>query len=127
MVNYEAVAAYAGEFLAARWPDPIEIGGGEAIPDVSSAVYIALGMDDGVLYVGSVHRPEVPSGLAARLDEHLRTFAKRTAWNRLLVVPLVDSTPESEVRRIEGRIGAHLAPLASKALPGLGGRPRRSR
>lgn len=121
-VNYQALEAYAGEHLASSLPDPYGIGRGEAVPDCAVAVYVAVGVDGRVLYVGSVVRRADPKAVANRLAEHLRQPQRLAAWNSLYLIPLREDTPLEVVRRIEGRIGAHLAPGMSKALPRLGHR-----
>lgn len=126
-MNYDAIAAYAGEHLEQLLPDPINIGRGGQVPDFAVGVYVAVGLDGTVLYVGSVHRPGNQSGVQARIDEHRRQLDRLQTWDKIYVVPLVADTPLSTVRRIEGRIGAHLAPSASRALPRLAqSRPRDS-
>lgn len=118
-MNYEALCGYAGDHLQTRWPDPVEVGSGELIPQLSVGVYVALGVDETVLYVGSVCRPENAFGVRARVEEHLRKHERHAAWNKVLLLPLKSDTPLSEVRRIEGRVGAHLRPAMSNALPKL--------
>lgn len=119
-VNYEALAGYADEFLAERLAEPVHIGVGEPIPDLAVAVYVALGIDGHVLYVGSVHRPTDPRGVSARLGEHLKKQDRFETWDMLYLIPLKPETPIATVRRIEGRIGAHLGPQKSIALPRIG-------
>jgi hypothetical protein len=116
-INYEALAAYAGECLAERIPEPIHIGVGEQIPNLAVAVYVAVGTDGSVLYVGSVCRPSDLRGVNSRLSEHLRRQERFETWDLLYLIPLKPQTPIATVRRIEGRIGAHLGPRGSAALP----------
>jgi hypothetical protein len=118
-VNYEALCSYAGEQLADPMPTMIRIGSGEAIPDVSVAVYVAVGVEGQVLYVGSVSRPQDPGGVRRRLAEHRRRLDRLNSWDGLYLIPLRTDTPLDEVRRIEGRVGAHLRPASSRALPRL--------
>lgn len=118
-LNYDALCYYAGGYLDGRIPEPIAIGHGDPVPDVPVAVYIAVGVTGAVLYVGSVVRPKDSAGAGSRLGEHLRNHAKFASWNQLYLIPLKSSTPVEEVRRIEGRIGAHLRPRMSRALPRL--------
>lgn len=117
-INYRALAAYAGEWLLCSRPDPIHIGEGEEIPDFATAVYVALGLQSEVLYVGSVRRVN-PRAVKARVSEHLAKRDRFENWNLLYVVPLRPETPLTAVRTIEGRIGQHLGPTSSRALPRL--------
>jgi hypothetical protein len=55
----------------------------------------------------------------SRLEEHLRRYERFETWDLLYLVPLKPDTPMGDVRRIEGRIGAHLRPSTSRALPRL--------
>src|SRR5690348_11852955 len=121
-INYAALTTFAGEFLGEPRPEPIQIGSGESVPAFPVAVYVAVGLDGSVLYVGSVCRPQDEQGVGSRLDEHLRKLDRFQTWNLLYVIPLRPDTPLSTVRRIEGRVGAHLAPAKSRALPRLRGR-----
>lgn len=123
-MNYDAMCAYAGEHLAQRLPVAVAIGKGEPIPAISCGVYIAVGLVGEVLYVGSVVRPKDSRGVHARIVEHLRKVDRFENWAELWIVPLRPETPAEEVRRIEGRIGAHLAPSMSINLPKLT-RPKR--
>lgn len=118
---YEALLAYAGPHLLEPDPRPYRIGTGELPPDYSVAVYTALAVDGSVAYVGSVARARASSGLRARLAEHARTLEKFSTWDVVYVVPLRPSTPVEEVRHVEGRIGAHLRPRKSRALPRIAG------
>lgn len=118
-MNYDALCAYAGEFLYSPWPSPIEVGRGQLVPPLSVGVYVAVGIDSRVLYVGSVWRPTDEYGVRSRVEEHLRQHARQESWNQVFIVPLKSETPLPEVRRIEGRIGAHLRPTMSNALPKL--------
>lgn len=59
-------------------------------------------------------------GLAGRMPDHLGNTAKRSVWHAIWVVSLVSDTADTEVRRIEGVVGAHLGRYNSRRLP----RPR---
>lgn len=122
--NYSAVARYADEYLEAALPEPVDLGEGKPIPSYPVAVYVAVGLSGEVLYVGSVCRPDDPAGVASRMEEHLRKLDRLQTWAQLYVVPLRADTPLTTVRRIEGRIGAHLAPVMNRALPRIGSRRR---
>lgn len=123
-IDYEVLAQYAGEYLLEALRDPIKIGSGERVPNYRVAVYVALGLSGEVLYVGSVVRPEDSKGMQARLSEHLRHKERFQQWDTLILFPLRSDTPLVAVRRIEGRIGAHLRPSMSRALPQLNPRRR---
>ncbi len=125
-MNYDALSEYAGSFLLEAVGEAIHVGSGEEVPAYSTAVYVAVGVDGSVLYVGSVARPNDPTGLRARIDEHLRKHERSQGWDQIHVIPLLADTPLMEVRRIEGRVGAHLAPSMSQALPRLQRRRDRS-
>lgn len=118
-MNYDALCRYAGTYLDERSPEPVAIGRGETVPDIRVAVYVAVGVDGTVLYVGSVVRPQNPVGVRSRLEEHLRKQERFETWDQLFLVPLKVDTPLGEVRRVEARIGAHLRPSRSRALPRL--------
>ncbi|MFI9009908.1 hypothetical protein ACIGNX_22015 [Actinosynnema sp. NPDC053489] len=81
------------------------------------AVYVGIGGDGTVLYVGSVCRAE-PGAVADRLREHLRTGFKAATWDTAWIFPLWPATPEHVVRQAESRV-ATLAgrPPQSLALP----------
>jgi hypothetical protein len=112
--TYGVLCSYAGPSLwwSHPWPVPA------AVPfplQVESAVYVIEDADGRCCYVGSVNRG--CGGLADRLAEHLDDPAKRSRWQAVWVVPLTPSTSGTEVRRIEGVIGAHLGPYLSRRLP----------
>ena len=118
-LDYEVLTQYAGDHLLESVPTAVRIGAGEAVSDYAAAVYVALGLTGEVLYVGSVCRPENPRAVGARLAEHLRRLERFQQWDSLLIFPLKPDTSLADVRRIEGRIGAHLRPSTSKVLPSL--------
>src|SRR4051794_21836913 len=105
---YRTLAQYAGEHLAATWAEPIAIGAGAPLPDCSAGVYVAIDVDGSVAYVGSFYRPGDSRGGASRISEHLRNSSRFRSWNLLYIFPLKADTSLSDVRRIEGRVGAHL-------------------
>jgi len=114
LATYQVLCAYAGPSLRWRhpWPAPA------AMPfplRVESAVYVVEDADGRCCYVGSVNRGA--GGLADRMAEHLGDPAKRSVWHAVWVVPLLPGTAETEVRRIEGVVGAHLGPYGARRLP----------
>ena len=102
-------------------PEPVDIGRGHEVPAFRNAVYVAVGLDGEVLYVGSTARIS-ENALKKRIREHSQRPGRFARWSLLYVVPLMDSTPLTAVRQIEGRVGAHLGPKESKALPRIGKR-----
>jgi hypothetical protein len=81
-------------------------------------VYVACGFDMEVSYVGSVHRPKNPKGLADRIEEHRKRDPERQhAWRYVWFVPMHKGASLAEVRRAEVRIGALLRPRLNKRLP----------
>jgi len=112
--TYRILCGYAGPGVMAAWPWPMPV----SIPfpmEVGTAVYVVVDAEGRTCYVGSVRRDS--GGLASRLAEHLSNPAKRATWHTVWVVPLRPEVPTAEVRRIEGVIGAHLGPYASRQLP----------
>jgi hypothetical protein len=115
--DYDDVVRYVGRHLARphRWPVPITVPVGL---NPAKAVYVACSRRGVCLNVGSVAR--AGSGLAARVHEHLVDDYKRRTWHHLWVLPLKESTPLSDVRRLEGVVGAHLGPTDNRWLPAPG-------
>jgi hypothetical protein len=114
-VRLASLAAYAGDRLHADGPSgPYPFG-----PDVPvaarKAVYLVSGWSGRILYVGST-----TAGVQARLSQHFANFRKSLDWSTVYVVPLVEDTPVTSVRRIEGRIGLVVKPERNKALPSVG-------
>jgi hypothetical protein len=113
--TYGVLAAYAGAALSASCPWPVTAT--TPFPmDANPAVYVAIGIDGRCCYVGSVAR-QGETGLADRIAAHLRQPHKARTWQEVWVLPLLPGTPRSEVRRIEGVVGAHLGPKGSVRLP----------
>lgn len=113
-LTYRVMCEYAGPALLASFAWPVAL----TLPfplAVTSAVYIVVDARGRCHYVGSVRRAN--GGLGSRLAEHLADAKKRSTWHAAWVIPLRPETPEAEVRRIEGVIGAHLGPYASRQLP----------
>jgi hypothetical protein len=81
------------------------------------AVYVAIGGDGTVLYVGSVCRVE-PGAVAARLREHLKEGFKAAAWNTVWIFSLRSETPVEVVRQAESRVATLVGrPPHNWALP----------
>jgi hypothetical protein len=104
--------------LAGQWagePDTVPhtlANGAGGIPGNGPVVYIVSDLMNQVAYVGSSM-----TGAAGRLRLHLAQPAKRRTWRSVWLIPLSANTPESEVRRVEGRVGARLRPTGSMRLP----------
>jgi hypothetical protein len=86
--------------------------GASAVPGNGPVVYIVGDLMNRVAYVGSSM-----TGAAGRLRAHLAQPAKRRMWRSVWLIPLSAHTPESEVRRVEGRVGVRLHPTGNKRLP----------
>lgn len=114
--RYRAIAAYAGEWLVEPLPGsrPVDEATGLA---ASTAVYVVCDALERIRYVGSVRRPRLVGGLAARLREHLRDPVTRLTWHTVWVLPLRDETPVGVVRQLEGAVGIDLQPLGNQRLP----------
>lgn len=112
--TYEVLCSYAGTRLFRPHPWPVPAG--RPFPlDFTSAVYVVIGGDGRCCYVGSVCRTS--GGLSDRIAEHLNDPTKYLKWHSIWVLPIRSDTPLSEVRRIEGVVGAHLGPYGSHRLP----------
>jgi hypothetical protein len=109
-----SLAAYAGAWLDPAGPiGPCPFGPSVAL-GVKNAVYVVCAWSGRILYVGSTS-----VGLRRRFTEHLRDFAKTIDWTTVYVIPLLESAPIAEIRRIEGRVGRATAPAQNRALPRL--------
>jgi hypothetical protein len=81
------------------------------------AVYVALGGDGEVLYVGSVCRA-TSGAVADRVREHIRTGKKAATWDRVWVFPLRADVSVHDVRQAEGRVATVLRrPPHNRAVP----------
>jgi hypothetical protein len=112
--TYHTLCAYGGIAVVAPHPWPVPA----AIPfpfESAAAVYVVVDGEGRPCYVGSVRRGK--GGLAERMAEHLADAAKAARWHSVWIIPLRADTLASEVRRLEGVIGAHLGPYASRRLP----------
>ena len=107
-----SLAAHAGRRLhpdGASGPYPF----GRGVPVAClKAVYLVCDWGGRCLYVGST-----VVGVRARVAQHAADYRRTLTWCSVYVVPLRDDTSNSEVRRIEGRIGVDACPLQNKALP----------
>ncbi len=123
VTTYHVLCRYAGSHLwwSHPWPLPAAVPFGL---QAGSAVYIVEDASGNCRYVGSVCRGV--GGLAARIAEHLTDPIKCELWHRVWVLPLRPETPEVEVRRIEGVVGAHLPRLGSQRLPRARPAPKRN-
>jgi hypothetical protein len=77
-----------------------------------NAVYVVCGWSGRILYVGST-----TVGIRTRFMQHLRDLVKTLDWATVYVLPLADSVPTKQVRRVEGRVGLAVGPERSQALP----------
>ena len=83
-----------------------------ALPKDKTAIYIVERATGRTAYVGQTRQ-----GVATRLTQHVRQWDRATTWAWVWVIPLLDTTPNAELSRIEGRIGAWLRPLDCRRLP----------
>lgn len=112
--TYHDLCSYAGSRL--WWPHPWPLQAATPFGlQVGSAVYIVEDATGNCRYVGSVCRDV--GGLAVRIAEHLNELTKCQSWYRVWVLPIRPETPEIEVRRVEGVVGAHLPRLGFQRLP----------
>lgn len=116
---YRRARVLAGQWAAEPDRVPHNLAqGASAIPGSGPVVYIVGDLLNQVAYVGSSM-----TGAAGRLRDHLTEPAKRRTWRSVWLIPLSVATPDSEVRRIEGRVGARLRPTGSRRLPKAFGPP----
>lgn len=110
---YLSACAFAGQWLTAAqpWPQPA---GHRMRSTAIRGVYIVCDWAGSVLYVGST-----TCGVKARVISHLRDVDRTLGWAVVWVVPLLDTTPTSTVRRIEGLIGRALRPSQTASLPSV--------
>jgi hypothetical protein len=110
---YRRARVLAGQWAAEPDPVPHSLAtGANAVRGTGPVVYIVSDLMNEVAYVGSSM-----TGAAGRLRDHLTESAKRRTWRAVWIIPLSPRTPESEVRRVEGRVGARLHPTGSRRLP----------
>jgi hypothetical protein len=110
---YRRARVLAGQWAAEPDTAPHNLAeGASALPGNGPVVYIVGDLMNQVAYVGSSM-----TGASGRLRVHLAEPAKRRTWRSVWLIPLSANTPESEVRRIEGRVGARLHPTGSRRLP----------
>jgi hypothetical protein len=124
--NYSTACDLAGDALLRRVPGAatiLAITEDKVWSDFSLGVYIAADYENTIRYVGSAARAGL-SGVGDRIQEHVLS-GRAASWTRLMVVPLIPSTDEVLVRRIEGRIGAVLRPLDTIRLPSMRRPPRK--
>jgi hypothetical protein len=110
---YLDLARMMGDWLAKPMPRLYRPSG--LVPAAGVAVYVGLRPDRSVDYVGSVFRPNDPSGLAARIREHQGV----RKWAYIVVFPLVVTTPQDVVRRLEGTVGRITRPKRNRRLPSV--------
>ncbi|MCW2874636.1 MAG: hypothetical protein JWL99_5956 [Streptomyces oryziradicis] len=107
-----SLAAYAGDWPHSDGPcGPYPFS--PNIPVLArNAVYVVCGWSGRILYVGST-----TVGIRTRFMQHLRDLVKTLDWATVYVLPLADSVPTKQVRRVEGRVGLAVGPERSQALP----------
>lgn len=116
--RYRGLCSYAGEWLCEPLPHAFPLDELSELR-VRSGVYIVCEPLERVQYVGSVCRPNSPTGVADRLKAHLREAHKRLLWKSAWIIPLRCTTPLAEVRALEACVGAELLPLGGERLPRL--------
>jgi hypothetical protein len=110
---YRAARVLAGQWAGEDDATPYALAAGPgAIPGSGPVVYIVGNLSNEVAYVGSSM-----TGAAGRLRIHLREIEKSCTWRSVWLVHLRLETPEREVRRVEGRVGARLKPTGTLRLP----------
>jgi hypothetical protein len=116
---YRRARVLAGQWAAEPDAVPHNLSeGAGSIPGNGPVVYIVGDLLNQVAYVGSSM-----TGAAGRLRDHLAEPHKRRTWRSVWLIPLSAETPESEVRRVEGRVGARLCPTGNRRLPKAFGPP----
>jgi hypothetical protein len=113
--DYDVLVGYAGRHLDRPHPWPLPATTPFPL-DMPAAVYVAVDDTGRCRYVGSVSRSS-DFGLSQRIREHMAEPSKHTTWNRVWVLPLRATTPLTDVRRLEGVVGAHLGPSDNRRLP----------
>ncbi len=86
-------------------------------------VYVAQVSSGADVYVGSVHRPHNMDGIAQRIREHQAADVGAVGsrrWTGIHVFALGDTSPEIEVRMLEGVVGRIIAPTQNRRLPRVG-------
>ncbi|MFD7577272.1 hypothetical protein [Kitasatospora sp. NPDC059817] len=111
-----SLAAYAGDWLHPEGPHGPKPFSPDSLVGACNAVYVICSWSGRVLYVGST-----TVGVRTRFTEHLGDLRKTLDWATAYIIPLIDSTPLKDVRRIEGRVGLAVGPERNKALPRITG------
>lgn len=110
---YRDVRVLAGQWAGKADPVPYSLGTSvSSVPGSGPVVYVVGGIAGDVAYVGSSMK-----GAASRLRRHLAESAKTRSWRAVWLIPLLPDTPETAVRRIEGRVGRRLNPTGTERLP----------
>jgi hypothetical protein len=79
--------------------------------EYQNVIYVIVDKDNLAVYVGSTNRT-----ISERLSEHIR-LAKRSAWERVFVLPMKDGLDEESLRKYEGLVGRRLRPYSNGKLP----------
>lgn len=116
--SYRLACLEAKPRLAQIQEFPFDLNGSCRFDAGGVGVYVACTANMTVAYVGSIHRPDNPFGLADRIEEHRAKFPERRAqWRYIWFVPMHLKSSLAEVRRAEARIGTLLSPSMSRRLP----------
>lgn len=82
------------------------------LPTFETTVYVTELSDGRCAYVGQTRQ-----GTATRLRQHAGHWERASRWIYVWVVPILDTVPDRELNRIEGRIGRLMKPLETNRLP----------
>jgi len=112
--QYSVARSYAGEWMGAAEVRRYSLRRGipTDLPRTKTAVYITELADRRVAYVGQTRQ-----GTATRLAQHARRWDRASRWSYVWVVPILNSVPDNQLHKIEGRIGQLLKPTDSIRLP----------
>lgn len=112
--HYAIARGMAGAWVGSNVPIRFALTRGipKSLPAAPTAIYIVERKNGRTAYVGQTRQ-----GTVRRLSQHVCAWDRATTWTWVWVVPLLDGTPDDELDRIEGRIGAWLRPLDCRRLP----------
>lgn len=88
-----------------------------ALPNISRCVYVVLGRDGRVAYVGSTSRSL--GGLRERWCEHESRGMLLDTWKRVWVIEVSDECSDESLRWVEGMVGLVLSPSDNRRLPSI--------
>jgi hypothetical protein len=112
--HYAIARGMTGEWAGSNTPVRFTLTRGvpKTLPTEGTAIYITEKKNGRTAYVGQTRQ-----GASRRLSQHVRQWHRATEWAWVWVIPLLDSTPNDELNRIEGRIGSWLRPVDCRRLP----------